>query len=257
MSALARQQQALLADLLGPPPADGHRRVADLVHAPWQRGFQVYQANGHAMAQAGLGAAFPVLAQLMGEESFAQLARAFWHTSPPLRGDIGQWGAALSAFVAASAQLADEPYLADVAQVEWALHVAGNAADREADPASLALLTQADPDHLGLVLAPGCCCLVSPWPVVSIVNAHLDASPSLEEAGRRLRAGQGEPALIWRQGLQARVREALPGETALLAELLAAHSLGAALDAADGLDFGAWLPLAVHSGLLLAVHARA
>ncbi len=217
MSALARQQQALLADLLGPPSAvHVHRRVAELVHAPWQRGFQVYQANGHAMAQAGLAAAFPVLAQLLGEESFAQLARAFWHTSPPQRGDIAQWGAALPAFVAASAQLADEPYLADVAQVEWALHVAGNAADREADPASLALLTQADPGHLGLLLAPACCCLASPWPVVSIVNAHVEASPSLEEAGRRLRASQGESALIWRQGLHARVREALPGEAALV-----------------------------------------
>ncbi len=256
MSTLAQQQQALLADLLA-PAAGTPQRLPDLVHAPWRRGWQVYQANGHAMAQAGLDTAFPVLRQLLGDDSFAQLARAHWYACPPQRGDIAQWGDALPAFLEGSVQLADEPYLADVARVEWALHVAGNAADREADPPSLALLAQADPAALGLVLAPGCMCLDSRWPVASIVNAHLASQPSIEEAGERLRAGQGEVALVWREGLQPRVRGTLPGEPALLEAVLAGASLGTALDTAGDLDFGAWLPLAVQTRLLLGVRPMA
>lgn len=90
----------------------------------------------------------------------------------------------------------------------------------------------------------------STGPVVSIVNAHLEATPSLAEAGQRLRAGVAETALVWRAGLQPRVREALAGEADWLAALLAGHSLSAALDAAPTLDFNAWLPLAVQSQLL-------
>jgi hypothetical protein len=255
-TALARQQQALLADLFGPPPGAGEaRRIAALVNQPWQRGFQVYQANGHAMAQAGLGAAYPVLAQLLGDDSFAQLARALWHAQPPQRGDIAQWGAALAGFVESSEQLADEPYLADVARVEWALHLAAHAADPAADPASFALLASSDPQALGLQLAPGATAIASRWPVVSLVNAHLEQSPSLQEAGQRLRQGCAETALVWREGLRPRVRQALAGEAALLQALSAGQSLGQALDVAADLDFNAWLPLAAQTGLLLAAHA--
>jgi hypothetical protein len=255
VSALANQQQALLADLFGPPAPQGERRIAAHVAPPWLRGFQTYQANGHAMAQAGLQSAYPVVAQLLGEDSFSELARALWHARPPQRGDIGQWGGELPPFLSASEQLADEPYLGDVARVEWALHQAGNAADQDSDTASFALLASVDPGALGLRLAPGSQCVASAWPVVSIVNAHLEQTPPFEEVGRRLRAMQAEVALVWREGLRPRVREALAGEAALLAALWAGQSLGAALDAATGLDFNAWLPMAATSGLLLSAYA--
>ena len=254
MSALAQQQQALLADLFGRPAAGNNRQIGAHVQPPWLRGFQVYQANGHAMAQAGLAAAYPVLAQLLGDDSFAELARAFWHAQPPQRGDIGQWGGALARFLSDSAQLADEPYLGDVARVEWALHQAGAAADLDADPASFALLASADPAALGLRLAPGTQWVDSRWPVASIVTAHLEQAPSFEAVGQRLRAGLAEVALVWREGLRPRARVAMAGEPALLQSLLAAQSLATALDAAPELDFNAWLPMAAQTGLLLSVH---
>ena len=52
MSPLALQQQALLAALWG--GAQGARPLAAQVQHPWQRGFQVYQANGHALAHTAL-----------------------------------------------------------------------------------------------------------------------------------------------------------------------------------------------------------
>jgi len=253
MSTLAEQQQALLAALLAHPAQDAIETIATHVTKPWARGLKAYQTNGHALAERALQAAYPVLTQLLGEDSLGDLARAFWHAQPPVYGDLARWGAGLAAFVAASEQLADEPYLADVARVEWALHHNASAADQAGDPASFSLLMQHDPAQLHMRLAPGCAVLPSAWPVVSIVNAHLEATPSLEEAGQRLRAGVTETALVWRAGWQPQVREAMAGEADLLTVLLAGRSLNAALEAAPALDFNTWLPLAVQSQLLLGV----
>ncbi len=252
MTPLAQQQQTLLAALFG-APQDAIQLIAPLACGSWARGLKAYQANGHAGAARSLGSAYPVLAQLLGEESFEALARALWHAQPPACGDLALWGEALPAFVAASPQLADEPYLADVARVEWALHRAATAADAEPELATLALMTAHEPARLALRLAPGTAVVDSAYPVASIVAAHLEASPTLEEAGQRLRAGLGEAALVWRQGYKPRLRAALPGEAAFVSALLGGTNLAAALDQAGALDFQAWLAQAVHSGLLLAV----
>lgn len=249
---LALQQQALLTALFG-APQNASKSIAAHAHGNWARGLKAYQGNGHALAQRSLQAAYPVLAQLLGEESFEALACALWHADPPRRGDLALWGEALPAFVAASAQLADEPYLADVARVEWALHRAASAADAEPELATLALLTTHPPAQLALRLSPGTTVVASAYPVASIVTAHLEASPTLEEAGQRLRAGLGETALVWRQGFKPRLRAALPGEAVFVAALLSGASLAVALDQAGPLDFSLWLSQAVHSGLLLAV----
>jgi hypothetical protein len=205
------------------------------------------------LAERALAAAYPVVAQLLGGESFADLARALWHAHPPRYGDIAQWGDTLPAFLRASTQLQDEPYLPDVARVEWALHCCISAPDASADLSTVALLTSQDPQNLHFTLAPGSAVVSSPWPVVSIVCAHLESKPALELVGQLLRAAVPQDAVVWRQGLRPCVREAQNGEAHFLQALLRGASLGAALDAASALDFGQWLPNAAHSGLLLRV----
>jgi len=254
MSALARQQEALLAALFDWPAELAVNALAAHTDGPWARGLQAYQANGHALAQRALQAAYPVLAQLLGSQSFAALARAFWHASPPACGDMAQWGAALADFVAASTQLQDEPYLPDVARLEWALHQSASAADAQGDAASLALLTTHDPAELLLRLSPGCSTQASAWPIVSMVQAHAAEVPDFTAVRQLLQLGVGEEALIWRGGLRAQLRQALPGERAFITALLAGHTLGVALQQASALDIAAWLPLAVQSGLLLGSH---
>ncbi len=230
--------------------------VANEVQDPGARGIKAYKANGHALAHSALQSAYPVVAQLVGDESFADLAHALWHAQPPVRGDIAQWGAGLAGFLETSAQLQDEPYLPDVARVEWALHLCAGAPDAEPDLTTLALLTTHEPEQLQLRLAPGCAVLRSVWPVASILGAHLEGSPSLQEAGAQLRRGEAQDAVVWRAGLRPRVRLALAGEADALQVLLATDSLAAALDAAPGLDFSQWLPLVVQTGLVLGVDRR-
>ena len=157
MNALAREQQAMVQALTGRWDAaalSGMTREDDPLRL---RGLQAYRGNAHALAERALAAAFPVTAQLLGEENFNALSRAFWHTHPPERGDMGWWGEALPEFMAGATQLQDEPYLADVGRVEWALHRAAFAADVPADHASLSLLLECDPGELRLVLAVSRC----------------------------------------------------------------------------------------------------
>ncbi|WP_372659933.1 putative DNA-binding domain-containing protein [Hydrogenophaga sp.] len=259
MSQLAAQQQALLQTLF---PTAGQAPASDLL-APWlhpsfERGLAAYRSNGHALAERCLQAAYPVIHSLVGADNFAPLARHFWHHSPPVCGDMAQWGEAFAAFLASNDQLADVPYLADVARLEWALHRAASAADTTADPASLAQLGTEDPDTLGLRLASGTHTLCSAWPVASLVNAHRAADPSLAAVAELIQAGVGECAVVWRQGMRPCLGPASAAEVALIQALLHNHSLLAALNAAlqadPAWDLGPWLVAAVSSGLVLAVH---
>ena len=254
MNSLARQQQALLAALLDSPPQPAIRKLRDFacgVGSHSERGLKVYQANGHVLAERALRAAYPVLEQMLGKESFAELARAFWHAYPPVQGDIAAWGAQLADFVGQSAQLRDEAYLPDVAKAEWALHLCASAPDRDPDLASLSLLTTEDPQTLRLVLAPGLATIASVWPLASLMLAHLDRNPPLEELGQQLRNPVPQDVVIWRAGLQPRLRLAMAGEVNLLDALHAGIALEPALVAAPALDFSHWLPMAVQTGLVL------
>ena len=252
MSTLARQQQVLLEALFAWPAENAMKAVAAYTIGESGRGLKAYQSNGHALAERALQSVYPVLAQLLGAESFSHLARALWHAHPPVCGDMAQWGQEMHAFLKTNVQLQDEPYLADVATAEWALHVCASAANAEADRSTLALLSTHEPEHLYFALAPGCTVVRSRWPVASILTAHTEQTPSFAELGQELRAGVAQDAVVWRCGLRPCVRLALPGEATLLAVLLQGATLAHALDAAPDLDFGAWLPNAVHSSLVLA-----
>ena len=249
------RQQALLRTLWRDDDAGALRGWLSTPADRFERGLLAYTANAGAAAERALGAAFPTVTPLLGEESFAALARAFWQARPPLRGDLAQWGAELPAFIADSEQLAEEPYLADVARLDWAVHQAEEAADAPAAPQALERLADADPAALHLRLRPGSALLPSVFPVVTIRAAHRRADPDRFEPVRvALEAGLGETAWVWRQGWRVAVQALAPVDAAFNAALLAGLSLGAAFDAAgDGFDFGVWLTAAVQQGWLAGV----
>ncbi|APW44594.1 putative DNA-binding domain-containing protein [Rhodoferax saidenbachensis] len=251
MSTLATQQQVLLDALFAWPAQNAMKTVAACAIDTGARGLKAYQTNGHVMAQRALQAAYPVLEQMLGEDSFADLARALWHAHPPIRGDLGLWGEALPVFLRGNVQLQSEPYLPDVAAAEWALHGCAGAADVPADLPSLAMLAEHDPQNLRIRLAPGCAVLQSAWPLASLLSAHREQTPSFEAVGQQVRDAVAQDVVVWREGLRPRVREALAGEAALLRSLLQGQCLAQALDEAQALDFGQWFPVALQSGLVL------
>jgi hypothetical protein len=266
---LAKDQQTLLGAVLGGQADDALGALVDSEafgsrgKSLARRGLQAYQSHGLALAERALGAAYPVIAQLLGEENFAALAPHFWHAHPPACGDIGQWGDGLANFLAAAPQLADEPFLADVARIEWALHRASFAADASPDAASFSLLSAEPPATPSLKLSPGVWLLDSAFPVVSLTHAHglpaEDRKPALAHAAELLARGRGEKALVWREGFKPRLRHLGAPEHALLLALQAGRSLEAALMQASlaedrnnevVFDFADWLAHSVKSGLV-------
>jgi hypothetical protein len=272
MHSLAAQQSALLQTLFADPGTLSSENTMHLIaiqaiNTPARginevknRGLQVYHANAEVLALRSLQASYPVVHQLIGDDAFALLARDLWHHAPPTHGDVAQWGGGLADLISRIPQLAEEAYLPDVARIEWALHQAATAADAVADLASLALLTQHDPDALTLQLAPGTAVLHSPLPAASVVTAHLYASPTFEVVGQKLRALIPESTLVWRQGLRPMAAACPQADALFVQSLLQGGSLTAALEAAiadaaavassSAFDFNLWLPQAAHNGLL-------
>lgn len=269
---LAQDQQTLLRAVLG---GQGDEALWVLVDSNAsntsgaaekslaRRGLQAYQSHGLALAERALGAAYPVIAQLMGDENFAALAQHFWRQQPPSCGDMAQWGAGLANFLSEAPQLASEPFLADVARIEWALHRASFAADASADLASFACLSAEAPATPALTLSPGVWLLASAFPVVSLIHANrlsaADRQPALAHAAALLASGTGENALVWREGFRVQLKCISAAEQALLAALLACESLAAALtkagcaeerDSQPAFDFTEWLAQAVKTSLV-------
>ncbi|MEY2689680.1 MAG: hypothetical protein RL375_3879 [Pseudomonadota bacterium] len=308
LAALTRHQSDLLAALTVATPSgsvaeqpgpDLAAAVGPVVDLADDAGLAVYRHNARGIAARALGAAFPVMRELVGEAQFDAMAVAHWQDEPPRRGDLAAWGEALADWLAHSPVVAAAPYLPDMARLEWALHCAERVADPAAPScpagdaamgdtrralrdlnapdgwaASLRLLGEVAPDRLALVLAPGTSVLVSDWPVVAIWQAHraqddevAPAPSQMVQAGgggvdRSRRLGdmaadwtrRGRPvchAVVWRPRWRARLMEVDAADTVLLQALLGGASLAQALDAAAGLDFGAWMARALQTGLLL------
>jgi hypothetical protein len=228
-------------------------------------GLRSYRANAVIASGRALADSFPTVLALLGEESFAALARAFWRDQPPQRGDLACYGAELADFVAADAQLPAVPYLADCARVDWALHRIEVAADAPALPAGLALLGEVDPDHLRVVLQSGLVVIASAWPVVRIHDAHRRSDTVATPAGggdfdrfaevrQALARGESQTALVWRDNWRGRVDAIDSAQRQLMQSLAAGESLASALSAAgEGFAFEAWLIAAVQRRLLVAI----
>ena len=96
--------------------------------------------------------------------------------------------------------------------------------------------------------------LASAYPVVSIINAHLQGQPTLDDAASLLSLGQDEQALVWRQGFKPRTRTLSAAEYQLIAAMQNGLSLDAALEQAisidSAFDFNTWLTQAVQTGLV-------
>ena len=256
----AARQQALVAALWRTDAGAGHA-----LHGwcrdgavPVTRGLQAYRGNAAAHAVRALGTAYPTVQALIGADDFQALARTLWLEQPPLRGDLAQWGDSLSEWLQRHPELSAWPYLADCARLDWAVHQCERAADTEFDASSIARLGDTDPERLHIVLRPGLAVVASPWPIVTIHEAHRAGATAeaLHSARAALQAGTAESALVSRSGWRAQVHPIDPLTAVWTQRLLAGDSLAAALDAmpeasaAGSFDLATWLGQALPSGWL-------
>lgn len=240
----AARQQALLQEIRSGAPPRG--------------GVAIYRANAAALAERALAAMYPTLQSLLGEADFRQLAREHWRDELPQRGDIGEWGGELPAWIGRQSALAAWPYLADCARLDALRHACERAPDAEFDAASLLLLDQHDPARLTLQLQPGAALLEAAWPVASIFEAHQQAGDAGFAAARAaIEARLAERVWVVRRGWRAEVRRVDAAAARWLQALLAGASLASALEAVGPVfDFAAWLAEALREQWMQGVALR-
>ena len=133
----------------------------------------IYRNNYRGNLHDALAGAYPVIQQLVGDDFFRYLSRAFVAQYPSRSANLHHYGAELASFIATFAPARDLVYLPDVAALEWACHQAYFADD--ADILDLNELAQVPPEaysELVLHIHPSSRLLYSGYPVAAIWHAH-------------------------------------------------------------------------------------
>ena len=128
MSTLARVQREF-QDYLLRGDAAVEARVLGSARVPVATRLQIYAGAYRSRLAQALESNYPVLAKLLGEADFGSLAADYIaaHDSPFF--SIRYYGDALAKFLAAREDYAAAPVLAELAQWEWAMTAAFDAAD--------------------------------------------------------------------------------------------------------------------------------
>ena len=254
MNALAQQQRALKREIVeGADDAAARVDVTGLL--------RIYQHAYAARLVAALRDNFGVLPQVLGDDAFDLLARAYIAAHPSRRPSIRWFGDALPAFMAARDDLVSHAAITDLARMEWTLRSAFDAADAPVlATTALADVPAAAWPWLVFEPLPSVQLLALGWAVEPVWRAlqNIDPAdtPELPEP-----QALDHTLLVWRHGLETRWRslDALParllqaamrGETFGALCVLAADAVGEAQAASqvagalrgwldDGL-FSAW-----------------
>lgn len=218
--ALAEQQQAFSDALFAP----GAEKGLQLRHA---ERFGRYRGNLTSTWSKALAAAYPVIAQLVGEEFFTGLAREYGCAHPSDSGDLNRFGAQFESFLRGFEHVRDLPYLPDMARLEWQLHRIHYARHE------LALHTSdINPqtvEEQSFTWQPSAQLFESEWAIVPLWLAHQGKEfPQKMDAPSR--------ALLSRPEWTAQVTPLHAPEYAALQALKEGKTFGDALDAAFALD---------------------
>jgi hypothetical protein len=134
---------------------------------------QIYRHHVLTSLTDVLQTTFPVVCRLVDERFLRYAADVYMRQHPPTAPCLFEYGAQFAAFLAAFPPCRHLAYLADVARLEWALHVAWHAELHvPLDPAELAGLVPHDVAQLRFQFHPAVTLLESPWPIDQIWRVH-------------------------------------------------------------------------------------
>lgn len=215
------------------------------------RRLAIYRANVSASAGKALGAAYPVIRQVVGDECFDAWVRAYRRQTPSSSGNLDDYGDDFASLLRASPSAASLPYLPDLARMEWAVHRAYGAADSARfDAASLASVGPEQQGGLSFLLAPGTVIADSIHPVARIWAIHQAGFDDEFAVDWTVR----ETALVSRDALRVTVTAIDATQAAFwratLDGLPLALAVAAAADIDPDFDFGALLVQAMASNLI-------
>lgn len=137
--------------------------------------FGVYRNNVMVSLIDALADSYPVVQVLVGEAFFRAMAREFVYQSPPRSPVLAWYGSDFPDFIADFPPVAELPYLADVARLEWLRIESWQSADCKPMTERELSGFLVDENQLAstqIVLHPALRLLSSKYPVVSLWSAH-------------------------------------------------------------------------------------
>ncbi|QDG75680.1 DUF2063 domain-containing protein [Labrenzia sp. PHM005] len=196
---------------------------------PDAKRFNVYRNNVVVSLCEALGETFPAIKNLLGDEYFSALARAFVMDHPPRNPVLMWYGAEFADFIAAFPPLASYPYLGDVARLEWAWGQAYHAADIPVlEPAVLGAVPPEELGSVKFVRHAAAALLTSEWPVWDLVRINRFEKGAQAE----IDLSAGQTVLVTRPEFDVDVHLLLAGADEFSSCLLSGKTLGEAADAA-------------------------
>ncbi|MBL8323519.1 MAG: putative DNA-binding domain-containing protein [Rubrivivax sp.] len=202
--------------------------------------FAVYRNNVVTSLLGVLRDTFPVVRELVGDEFFSAMGRLYLCDHPPRSPVMSEFGASFAAWVADFEPATALPYLAEVAQLEFARLCSLHAADAPGiAPAELAAAL-ADPHALAatvLTLHPSAQVLRFDHAAVSMWHAHQLAEAARDAALAAVDVHAAESALVLRgPDDEVLVVPLVPADAGLLDALRCGQPLGAAAACHPGAD---------------------
>ncbi len=193
---------------------------------------QVYRNGFLKACTDALRASYPAVEHIVGEDSFATLARPFIETKPPRTASLVGYGSDFPTFLAQSAEVHGLPYLASFATLDWAWLEVYFAEDPPVSPDVPEGLDAGDDPARILERRGG---LASWARLVALDYGALDIWMRIrdDELDRRTKiAAEPEHILVWRNGMEIHHRSLPPAEYAFLADLAAGWPCGDAATSA-------------------------
>ena len=199
---------------------------------------EIYANTRRASLRQALGLTFPAVRALVGDEFFGLMAGDFAATTPPASAYLNDYGTELPRFVRSYAPATSIGYLADVAELEWAVSRACHAPDApRLDPGELSELDPVDLARVMFIAHPSVTIVRLAYPADQIWRAVLEQD---EAAMRAIDLAAGPVHLLVERDAeeQVQVRRLTPDAWHFTRRLLAGKPLFQALAAGRGFAHG-------------------
>lgn len=178
---------------------------------------RVYRNNVFASLTSALTACYPVVQRLVGEDFFNFVARRYVREYPSRSGNLHDYGSHFAEFLDGLPNATELPYLAEVAQLEWAYQYVYHAAEPRA--MDVDEMSRLPPDRYGALrfdLHPASQLLTTKYPVLRIWQIN---QPDYEGNDLVSLDEGGDYLLVIRRNYEIEIERLSAGEFVLLREL--------------------------------------
>ncbi|WP_415903061.1 putative DNA-binding domain-containing protein [Neptuniibacter sp. QD29_5] len=246
---LVRRQAALMTLIFSNEESD---TVTDRI----SQGLKIYQNNLLMTAARAISLKYPVLEQMVSNETIVAFTNQLLKKELPKSGDWADWGGMLPALISESSLADDHAYLSEVARLEWFVHQAARGKVAQLEVETLSNLTESDLDSVSLHLSPTLQVMESHFPVYELWGLHQVPDEEVDEGELyRLLVGNTAPhySMVFQQDYRARIQTLTAQEYAWFRDVLAGMSVERLLGQHQEIDFVSWIEQAINQQWLVAI----